>query len=243
MLLRYILSLFFHICFLYVSAAACASMYVFHFCFPSTTISNDPIFTYQCFPLGHWNILGLKSFGVSRHTRFSAIEYNDGLTQQDRFFSNRLSHIACIQNAWEAGLERVAICEDDVVFDARFINSSILDQIVYFLDNNEWDIFYLGLNEKNPSDYTDNPHVKRVLKGWAIHCYLVNRRAYKRLLEAHKYTDISVPCDVMFHKTVQLAGKCYVSSPRLALQREGFSYAVGKHKNYDRCLKECTNFK
>lgn len=89
------------------------------------------------------------------------------------------SHINVIKRAFDQGRENVVIFEDDV---APFkINKKRLREVTDFLNNYEWDIFYLGLC---PHFFT---HPRRVnkniyeLRNSCTHAYILNRPYMDRL--------------------------------------------------------------
>jgi hypothetical protein len=83
------------------------------------------------------------------------------------------SHMEVIKLAHNLNLNRILIFEDD----AYFINHPkwLLKKIKYFLNNNEWDIFYLG----GLQYYKYNNYNKYIVEGeWIFaHSYILNKNS------------------------------------------------------------------
>jgi len=173
--------------------------------------------------------------------RFDAIKPNGGATVADRFLGNKKSHLGCIQIARDSGYGRVIICEDDMMFDDDWANQFevIFSEAAEFTKNNPWDIFYIGSRHKTPFDDTVGYRfVKKVVRSWCIHCYMVNSLIYDDILEGHLDYSPDLPCDVYYYEHVQKRGNCYCLIPRPAIQRPGYSDAMDRDTDNLRLLKD-----
>jgi Flp pilus assembly protein TadD/GR25 family glycosyltransferase involved in LPS biosynthesis len=125
----------------------------------------------------------LQRLGVPYH-RFSAMTPPTGLKSKDpRFtaghYACALSHRAMLQQAWNRGLERVLILEDDVVL--RDDASEWMRNIVHQLQKIPWDIFYLGLHLEAGGNKV-GANLLEVKRGYHTHAYAVARKAMPRLI-------------------------------------------------------------
>ena len=99
------------------------------------------------------------------------------------------SHFNCINEAIDKGYENILILEDDVGFLPY--DWSILKEAAEFLKGDtRWDLFYLGGDVMYPAKFVH----KHVFKSrfFCTHAYVVNRRAYKKILHA------TVPIDLWY---------------------------------------------
>ncbi|MCK5604579.1 glycosyltransferase family 25 protein [Candidatus Pacearchaeota archaeon] len=179
----------------------------------------------------------MEKYGIKNYSRVSACKPNLGKTKADRLLGNKISHLNCIRIAKNNNWEYVVICEDDLIFDERFMTKDILQNIHSFIKKEEWSMLYFGCNHKGPTGETPHLNIRKIIKGWAIHCYVVHSRCYDFILDNYASFDEIQQCDVMYWHLIQKTGTCFVCSPKIALQRAGFSFAEGEYKDYD-SLKE-----
>ena len=138
-----------------------------------------------------------------------------------------LSHIAVLEKFIESGLNHCIIFEDDFIFvhDLETIESKFNDffNSEYFTD---FDLVMLSGSTMTENPLT--PFLTRVLHSQTTSGYLVSKSFANVLLENFKETDI---LDSNWLK-LQPVSKWYSFSPRLGLQREGYSDITHKLENY-----------
>lgn len=140
--------------------------------------------------------------------RFPAIKLEDGKR------ACKLSHIACIEKAFNEGHENVLVFEDDV----EFLVSSF-DYLTAALESLEkipdWEIFYLGGRPVVPAQFVAKNLVK--CKFWGNQSYVIHRRAWhylKPLKESPKNKDVWFADNV---------SESYGIYPAMTTQKPGFS--------------------
>lgn len=107
------------------------------------------------------------------------------------------SHIECIKRAYDKGLERALIFEDDISLEVSQEKlNTLMEKVERFITkNNDWDLFYLG------GTYSFYHYYRRIneniISGPCIctHAYIINRRMMKRMLE---YEYDGRPIDVIY---------------------------------------------
>lgn len=181
---------------------------------------------------GRWEAFDqeAKRNGIN-YERFAGIKINGGKTRIDREAGCRASHMTIIQMAKDAGLPNVLIFEDDAVIDERL--SELEPYVKEFLDVSTWDMFYYGCNHNDIFEPV-NEHIIRVRKAWTTHSYVVNARAYDKILQ---YKDTPEPVDVVLTR-IHAEGNSFCVFPRMIFQREGQSYILDQPMNYDPYLKD-----
>jgi GR25 family glycosyltransferase involved in LPS biosynthesis len=90
-------------------------------------------------------------------------------------------HTEILKKALQKKLDYVLIFEDDIVFDERFINQQLINETVYFIEKNVFDIFYLT---HLPWDIqsTHNPHIYWV-KSVFLWAHIVSNKWMKYVVE------------------------------------------------------------
>lgn len=91
------------------------------------------------------------------------------------------SHRGVVALAKERGLERVLVLEDDVVLEAG--TREAVARAMGRLPSGGWDLLYLGQNAQGPMLRVASD-VYRVSRALALHAYVVNARAYDRILKS-----------------------------------------------------------
>lgn len=137
----------------------------------------------------------------------------------------RDSHKRLLSKIYEDGLEYCLVFEDDVELCNNF--EFKLEEIIKELPK-DWDIVYLGgwnLGEKK--SYSDKLDIAE--KVYTTHSYLI-RRKFIPLLINQLDKDECKKVDVVF-SVLQKQNKCFISSPVLCWQREGFSDIENKITN------------
>ena len=181
----------------------------------------------------------MKKYRIENFERIPGIKINGGIKTKDRWDGNKWSHYRCVELASQRKLNYAIICEDDVIFDERFLNNNILSDFYKFIKNETWDMFYFGIHYKSIPKYTTYEYINQVLKGYAIHCYAIHSRCYDLVIDNFWNKEFNLMSgDMTYANLVHPKGQCFVASPRIALQRQGFSYASQKNKDYNSTLKE-----
>jgi GR25 family glycosyltransferase involved in LPS biosynthesis len=96
-----------------------------------------------------------------------------------------LSHITCIQNAYDSGANTILIFEDDVI-PTKGYDTEIITQCIEFMKNNEWEYFQFGYIINNIGDFFFAEQVNNnIIKynGTATHAYCLSRVGIKRILK------------------------------------------------------------
>ena len=135
------------------------------------------------------------------------------------------SHIKALELILESG-EDGLILEDDCQFNNDF--KERFDKCFNELPN-DFDIFFLGgslLLENSSENYSDN--LKRAKRILCTHSYYVSKNAVKSLLDKAKEKQGKI--DVIYSE-FQQENNCYIASPPMAFQIEGWSDLVDARTN------------
>lgn len=116
-----------------------------------------------------------------------SVERVSGIVDGDPRIGCLRSHQWCVNDALKHGYRRILVLEDDVHF--YDVKPEAASAAVDFLDTNDrWDLFYLGGMVMYPARFL-SPHVF-TSKFFSTHAYIINQRAYHRVLEATPPIDI-----------------------------------------------------
>lgn len=143
-----------------------------------------------------------------------------------------LTHLNALQYAKQQNLKNVLILEDDVRFSKKYMH--LLNDMIHELPE-DWDMFYIGANDKHPetklSMYSN--HLRRAKFLLTTHAYSVNAKAFTFLID-HLASRIesAIVIDVLYTQ-IQPKLNCFMATPNLAWQAEGFSDIIGREMNYD----------
>lgn len=122
------------------------------------------------------------------------------------------SHIQIITKAFDQGLERCIIFEDDAT-PTKYLNNKVLRKCIRFMNKNKsWNIFYLGVLpdiRRTPTKVIEDGIYK--LQGICTHAYVIHRRLMEKMRDM-KYAGI--PIDYFY---MQLK-ECYAIYPTLFYQ-------------------------
>ena len=101
------------------------------------------------------------------------------------------SHISVIKKAYDQGCENVVIFEDDIF--PQNVTSEKLEEIIKFIKEEDWDIFYLGGSPLFFSLPRKERNYKDVyaLKYNCTHAYILNRK-YMRELKDTKFNGTAI---------------------------------------------------
>lgn len=168
--------------------------------------------------------------------RFNAIANKNG------WAGSTLSHRGCILWAKMMNRENVLIFEDDAVFieDPEKMKKMFM-QAIYDCGN-DYDILYLGLSLTAKAKKI-NEDLYSVKGGWGAYAYLVNSRAYEKILRllpskpeliTQEKRTVS---DVIYFDKIQPDGKCFLTP--LCSSRDNFSNNWERNSNdvYNKIIK------
>lgn len=120
-------------------------------------------------------------------------------TECDEVCSNITSnHFSMIEKAYNLGLNRILILEDDARFDMP-INIDKLKRVETWLNENDWDIFYFGSCPWPVMIYI--PYSRDIVKTPSpqlAHSYLLNRKGMEKVLKHKDRRDFQI--DVLLSK-------------------------------------------
>lgn len=140
------------------------------------------------------------------------------------------AHINAILIAKQSEWDKVLIMEDDACFNGK---EKTYDYVLNCLDNlpPDWDILlggiYFSKELKNFNEYWS-----KVGEFCALHFYIVNYKAYNKILEYNFKQHI----DRWMNQNNRL--NCYVANKFFATQRNGFSDNTKTKTDYDILLKK-----
>ena len=154
----------------------------------------------------------------------------DGIVDSNPMKGIGQAHINCILIAKQKEWDNVIIMEDDCVFQGKdktlpYINECLLNA------PKDWDILLGGVYySKQRSPY--NEYWERVGEFCGLHFYIVNSKAYDKILEY----DFNHHIDRWMNQNNRL--NCYVAKKFFATQIAGFSDNTNKKEDYKNLLKK-----
>lgn len=170
----------------------------------------------------------LKSLNLPFH--YEVFEATDGKEKFSQF-GKMQGHIGCLDShrrlfsfAKENNIDTLMVMEDDIEVDKNF--NEKLDNIMSQLPE-DWDLLYLGgwnVGEKN--SYSVLLDVAE--KVYTTHSFIVKNKFFDIIIETLNSRDWKV--DVLLSEALP-KGKCFISNPTIAWQREGFSDIENKITN------------
>ena len=186
----------------------------------------------------------LTKNGIKEFTRFAAIRVDKPIDKLFRDFKTNSqhcaaigcasSHLAIIKQAREQGLESILIFEDDAKFEDFYFKYA--PEIKKFVAENEWHMFYLGVNHMG-APLVINSFITKVTFGYATHAYAVHSSFYDKYIEIVTEKLEDQPIDVSLAQ-VHKEHKIYAISPRLVYQRQGYSQIMNQVCCYDKFLRD-----
>lgn len=182
-----------------------------------------------------FNYIGLDE---EDYERFSAVNGHkhpkrNEVSIRDGALGCTLSHFQIYKDADERGFDKIAVFEDDVLFEQDF-NERFEEYYKQLPD--DWGFLYFGGNNNaQPKEYSEN--LKICTRTWATHSYLIGPE-YRDLIKKGVLEDnFSQPVDNVFGN-LQSKHTFYIFNPRITIQREDYSDVVTLERNYDHVLKE-----
>jgi hypothetical protein len=146
----------------------------------------------------------------------------NGIRKHTPFHGIAEAHMECIKIAKANNWDKVLIMEDDVMFSQGF--TEYTTKVFNDLPTN-WDILLGGIYHARTS-VSVNSNWNKVSEFCALHFYMVNSRAYDKLL-TYDYTQ-------HYDRWIGRLGiNCYVPKKLFAIQEDGFSDNVGKVTDYN----------
>jgi len=126
------------------------------------------------------------------------------------------SHRRLLEKIKQENIEYTLILEDDVVVIDNF--NEVFQLILNELPE-DWDLLYLGgWNKGEIKKYSEHLNIaEHVL---TTHCFLVRQKFVDTMLETINSNKFKI--DVVFSKFLPM-GKCFISNPIIAWQRENYS--------------------
>lgn len=179
----------------------------------------------------------LHNIGISAQ-RFNAIKMDNGR------IGCSMSHLKCLETAYNNKWDHVLICEDDITFLEPNI---FIKQMNIFLENHDhWDVVLLSGNVVPPFKTVDECCIQ-VLKCQTTTGYLVNGHYLKTLIDNIKIgltNLIRNPSKHLFFAIdkfwfhLQGNDKWYIIIPLTVIQQPGYSDIEKKVTNYSKLMTD-----
>jgi hypothetical protein len=139
------------------------------------------------------------------------------------------SHMTCLRKGLEAGAERIAVFEDDILFDS--FNPDRFRQCIYFISNHpDWQVLLFGALIRS-SRKTEEPTVRKVRYQSLAHAYALNKPYAETL--AYKTWE-GIVYDTLF---CPLTDHVYAVNPMFSFQ--GNLSTDNKYPGLDRFRRWC----
>lgn len=143
------------------------------------------------------------------------------------------SHVSIIRDARKRKLQAILILEDD---------AKLLYRRLYVpTPPEEWDMLYLGGNVQKVFDdekVNTSKYWKRA-QMLTTHAYIVHSRLYNKLIEElPKYDG---PIDVFYCEQIHPNYQCFIVTPTIFTQFDGYSDVEERNINYDGILSKDVN--
>lgn len=194
----------------------------------------------------------LNRVGITA-SRFNALTPSHRVNYPQFYFPPRylIGGIGCFFSHYEliknyTGSNILGILEDDIIFCDDY--QERIELVYDFLDNNDWDIFYISAYFKKDrgyfwtKDYEEigNEHIVQVFGSFHVHSYLVNPKSRERivnLMELNLANSYAID-HLMILLQPQL--KCYSFVPGMTRQIPSQSDNTGSHSdNHDYYVRIC----
>lgn len=139
----------------------------------------------------------------------------------------RTSHLNILKNARRRKLESILILEDDAQLAYRRL-------YVPQPPNQDWDMLYLGGDIQKVMDdesVNSNQHWKRA-QVRMTHAYIVHRKMYDTLIDRIRVDEQQRAIDVIYCEDIHPNYQCYIVTPTIFKQFNGYSDVMGKDMDY-----------
>lgn len=174
------------------------------------------------------------------YERFPAIKHEIGA------YGCSLSHLACLEQAKERGLDYVVIVEDDILFTQPEWYKIKLKEVI----NTDYDVFLIGGNIRNGVKKVNKkkPCLYQINKAFTTTGYIVKKHYYDTLIknfrdgtEAFKYgkkmvNNINIYAIDIFWMSLQQKDKWYIIMPRTVTQRDDYSNIEERQVSYSHVM-------
>ena len=155
-------------------------------------------------------------------------DYCDGTCQN--IINN---HIYIIKKYYREKKKNILILEDDI--DFINVKNHVLQAMVNFLKNNNWDIFFLGyIQYPILMSFLIRKNIVKLTNPLGLQAYCLSRKGMKKILDFYKTLDKPYPIDLIYNKIPNFSK--HGIFPSIAYQ----SRSPGMYKTFQ---KKCTPFK
>lgn len=129
-----------------------------------------------------------------------------------------LSHKKIMEMALSVRHERILMLEDDAFPESDF--QEIYSQCEDFIDNEDWDMLYLGCFTKNNLTDIGHKYIKRMNGGAGFHGVIISKKIMEILIN---FLPIG-PFDWICERHIMHQFKCFAITPCILSQSDGYSY-------------------
>lgn len=183
---------------------------------------------------------GLRSLGITDHeidqkvVRFSGVVPAAG----PGALGCTLSHLSIVKDAKLARYEKILVFEDDAIPYNE--GMKYLDGVVRDLENEDWDLYYLGYNSHHPLEL----HSKNSLRArdlFSTHAIAYRSSFFDKFIDDYVNDKIEI-FDVWLRFNIQPHMKCLASYPMLFIQSTSYSDIERKNVNYEIQIERYKNY-
>lgn len=171
----------------------------------------------------------LEENGIS-FQRFPAVngfDIENNTTMTDGQYGNYISHLRVLEECVKDDIGTVAIFEDDVEFCDGFEDKF---SELYYQVPSDWDMIYLGHNRPASTNVpTESPNVLKIFGAFAIHAFILNRRAIE--MACNDLSNTTQQADV-YYANAQSTLNTYGFANQLCSQAPGWSDIEQGDRNY-----------
>jgi hypothetical protein len=129
-----------------------------------------------------------KTINVSHHlSLYDLVSHNTWDETAENIGNN---HMSVIKKGIQNNFDNIVILEDDAMFFTPH-DTSKLKEVIKWLKNNIWDIFYFGhCPWPIPLSYIQNLNIVRTYSPLLAHCYCLSKQGMKNALKYKRQTKI-----------------------------------------------------
>lgn len=151
-------------------------------------------------------------------------KYDDNCKRFDSFCKSQLQIVKDFLNS---GKKTLLSLEDDCIFDDCYVLSEAISQLP-----DDWDILYLGANITDPFPERINKNLFKIKAAWTTHAIGYNRKVCEFIADNYVGWEANGMYDDWLSRIVLPKFNCYVVSPMIATQRDGYSALWDKEVSY-----------